>query len=89
MSTPFPSDVSIDSVFVWLIHRISDEFEDHAILKGGMELRLLNCPRSTNDLDYIFVPQDLARRTIDARVIRNEITATLSDHYPLIIEISP
>lgn len=38
------------------MHRISESFGEHAILKGGMALRLLNSPRSTNDLDYIFVP---------------------------------
>lgn len=56
MGAPFPKTVTLDSLFVWLMHRISEEFEEHAILKGGMALRLLNCPRSTNDLDYIFVP---------------------------------
>lgn len=56
MSAPFPKTISIDSLFVWLMHRISEEFEEHAILKGGMALRLLNCLRNTNGLDYIFVP---------------------------------
>lgn len=56
MKISFPSHISMDSIFVWLIHRIADEFEDHAILKGGMSLRLLDCPRSTNDIDYTFVP---------------------------------
>ncbi|MFH1654957.1 MAG: nucleotidyl transferase AbiEii/AbiGii toxin family protein [Pseudomonadota bacterium] len=56
MSIPFPEIINLDSIFVWLMHRISEEFGDHAILKGGIELRLLNCPRSTNDIDYIFVP---------------------------------
>ncbi|MFH1874299.1 MAG: nucleotidyl transferase AbiEii/AbiGii toxin family protein [Pseudomonadota bacterium] len=38
------------------MHRISLEFREHAILKGGMSFRLVNSPRSTNDLDYVFVP---------------------------------
>ncbi|MBN1524254.1 MAG: nucleotidyl transferase AbiEii/AbiGii toxin family protein [Spirochaetales bacterium] len=45
-----------DELFVQLMHRISDTFQDHAILKGGMALRLLESPRMTNDLDYTFVP---------------------------------
>lgn len=56
MKTVFPAKVSMESLFAWLISRIADEFEDHAILKGGMSLRLLDCPRSTNDIDYTFVP---------------------------------
>lgn len=56
MSISFPQKVTLDSVFVWLMHRIAEEFGGHAILKGGMALRLANCPRSTNDLDYVFVP---------------------------------
>lgn len=56
MSLLFPENITLDSVIVWLMHRISEEFQDHAILKGGMALRLLNCPRSTNDIDYIFIP---------------------------------
>lgn len=56
MSMPFPEKITIESVFVWLMHRISEKFADHAILKGGVSLRLVDCPRSTNDLDYVFVP---------------------------------
>jgi len=32
---------SLDALFVWLIHKFADEFEDEAILKGGMVLRLV------------------------------------------------
>lgn len=31
-------------------------FDKHAVLRGGMVLRILGCERLTNDLDYIFVP---------------------------------
>ena len=58
MSIAFPQKATSDSVFVWIMHRMSEEFGDHAILKGGMALRLLDCPRSTNDVDYVFVPFD-------------------------------
>ncbi|MEO6594486.1 MAG: nucleotidyl transferase AbiEii/AbiGii toxin family protein [Planctomycetota bacterium] len=35
---------------------LCEVFEDHAILKGGVALRLFDCPRSTTDIDYTFVP---------------------------------
>lgn len=56
MKLPFPDKITMESIFVWLMHRIADEFEDHAILKGGISLMLLDCPRATNDIDYTFVP---------------------------------
>jgi predicted nucleotidyltransferase component of viral defense system len=56
MAIPFPETVTRDSLFIWIMHRIQEVFRDHAILKGGMCLRLLHSPRSTNDLDYVFVP---------------------------------
>ena len=45
-----------DGLLLWVIHRFSEALGDHAVLKGGMALRLLDCPRRTNDLDYVFVP---------------------------------
>ena len=42
-------------LMVWMINFFADKFGNKAILKGGMELRLLDCPRSTNDIDYTFV----------------------------------
>lgn len=47
---------SDEGLRIWLINHLSEELGDHAILKGGMVLRLLDCPRYTNDLDYVFVP---------------------------------
>jgi predicted nucleotidyltransferase component of viral defense system len=34
----------------------AERFDKKAVLRGGMVLRLLGCPRLTNDLDYVFVP---------------------------------
>ena len=45
-----------DGLFVWVMHRFAEVFEEHAIVKGGIALRLLDCPRSTTDIDYVFVP---------------------------------
>lgn len=47
---------STDALLLWVIHRFADAFEHHAILKGGMALRLLDSPRHTNDVDFVFVP---------------------------------
>lgn len=38
-------------------------------------------------LDYVFIPGGLAARAISASVIRDEITAQLSDHYPVVLDL--
>lgn len=45
-----------DELFLWIMHRFAEVFEEHAVLKGGMALRLMDCPRHTMDIDYVFVP---------------------------------
>lgn len=47
---------SDEALRIFLIGLLSDSLGEHVILKGGMVLRLLNCPRYTNDLDYVFIP---------------------------------
>ncbi|MFH1727831.1 MAG: nucleotidyl transferase AbiEii/AbiGii toxin family protein [Pseudomonadota bacterium] len=56
MKSIFPEKFDQLTVFTWLIHRINEEFLDNAILKGGFVLNLLDSPRYTNDVDYLFVP---------------------------------
>lgn len=56
MSTPLPRPTSADGLFLWVLHRFAEVFEEHAVLKGGIALRLYDCPRSTTDVDYVFVP---------------------------------
>lgn len=34
-----------DAFRIWLINKIAEEFPDNAILKGGMQLRLIDSPR--------------------------------------------
>ncbi|HPV47559.1 MAG TPA: nucleotidyl transferase AbiEii/AbiGii toxin family protein [Kiritimatiellia bacterium] len=45
-------------------------FDKHAVLRGGMVLRILGCERLTNDLDYVFVPyrskKDIAGDVLEA-----------------------
>lgn len=43
-----------DELFLYVMHRFSEVFEQHAVLKGGMALRLLDSPRATTDIDYVF-----------------------------------
>ena len=56
MTTPLPRPVTSDGLLLWVLHRFAEAFEEHAILKGGIALRLFDCKRSTTDIDYVFVP---------------------------------
>ena len=51
-----PDITSMEGLMVFLINTLAEKFPQSAILKGGMCLRLLDCPRLTNDIDYVFVP---------------------------------
>lgn len=56
MTAPLPRPATADALFLWVMHRFAEVFEDHAVLKGGMALRLVDSPRATTDIDYVFVP---------------------------------
>jgi len=45
-----------EKLMLTVMNLFADRFPAQAILKGGMELRLVDCPRYTNDINYIFVP---------------------------------
>ena len=47
---------NFDGLVVFIINHFSKVFKNHAILKGGMVLKLLGSPRFTNDIDYVFTP---------------------------------
>jgi predicted nucleotidyltransferase component of viral defense system len=47
------------------MHRFAGVFEEHAVLKDGMALRLLDCPRRTVDIDYVFVPFESKKEIFD------------------------
>lgn len=49
-------DAKLDKVLLVVIQKISAKFGPHAVLKGGMALRLQGIPRSTIDIDYTFKP---------------------------------
>lgn len=46
---------STEALMLWLMHHLTEVAGTKAVLKGGMTLRLLDCPRHTNDLDYVFI----------------------------------
>lgn len=52
-------------LFVWVMHRFAEAFEEHAVLKGGIALALHDCPRATNDIDYVFVPFESKNDVVD------------------------
>jgi predicted nucleotidyltransferase component of viral defense system len=45
-----------EELLAWVINFFADEFGGSAVIRGGMALRLLNSPRYTNDIDYVFIP---------------------------------
>jgi predicted nucleotidyltransferase component of viral defense system len=62
-----------DSLFLWVMHRFATLFDQHAVLMGGMALRLLDSPRSTTDIDYVFVPFASKREVKD--LVEEALTA--------------
>lgn len=46
----------IESLLATVMDVIAQRFDKHAVLRGGMVLRVLGCERLTNDVDYVFVP---------------------------------
>lgn len=46
----------IEALLVEVMDVIARRFDKHAVLRGGMVLRVLGCERLTNDVDYVFVP---------------------------------
>lgn len=47
---------STEELLAWLVDFVSLRLGAHAILKGGMALRLLQSQRHTNDVDLVLVP---------------------------------
>ncbi len=43
---------------------LSKEFKNHLVLKGGMLLRLLNSPRSTQDIDFVLLSEESKKKLI-------------------------
>jgi predicted nucleotidyltransferase component of viral defense system len=45
-----------EALLAEILELFAIKFDKHAVLRGGMVLRLLESPRMTNDLDYVFIP---------------------------------
>lgn len=56
---------ALEALLIWMIGFFGDNFRHRAILKGGMVLRLLDSPRSTNDADFVFVPHGSRKEIIE------------------------
>lgn len=69
MSIPIERPATAERLFLWVMYRFAEVFGHRAILKGGMALRLYDSPRSTTDIDYVFVPFH-SKRDIEADVKR-------------------
>lgn len=65
MTAPIRRPATAEGLLLWIMHRFGEVFAQHAVLKGGMALRLYDCPRSTTDIDYVFVPFDSKSDIID------------------------
>ncbi len=69
-----------EGLFLWIMHRFAEVFEDQAVLKGGMALRLMDSRRQTVDIDYVFVPFKSKKEIADAvRRILQEIDGAVAD----------
>ena len=87
MTAPLPRPATNESLFLWIMHRFAEAFDEHAVLKGGMALRLVDSPRGTTDIDYVFVPfrskrdvpQDIERvlREIDGADVSVSLHSTM------------
>lgn len=60
-----------EALLTRIIDVFAERFNKHAVLRGGMVLRLLGCERLTNDLDYVFVPYNSKKDIVD------DVVATL------------
>lgn len=60
-----PEIRTTEDLMLFLINLFGEKFPQSAILKGGMALRLLDCPRFTNDLDYVFIPFSSKKDIVD------------------------
>ena len=47
-----------------VMNHLADRMKDKLVLKGGMLLRLHNSPRSTQDVDYVWISKDSKKRLV-------------------------
>lgn len=54
-----------EELLMKVIDVFAERFDKHAVLRGGMALRVLGCDRMTNDVDYVFVPFKSKKNIVD------------------------
>ena len=54
-----------EALLTRIIDLFAERFNKHAVLRGGMVLRLLGCERLTNDVDYVFVPYNSKKDIVE------------------------
>jgi predicted nucleotidyltransferase component of viral defense system len=62
-----------EELLVRLLNHLAEKLKDRMILKGGMLLRLLESPRPTQDLDFVFVSKE------SRKVLVKEIVAAIEE----------
>lgn len=53
---------SPEKLLAKVMNHLADRMKDKLILKGGMLLRLHNSPRSTQDVDYVWISKDSKKK---------------------------
>ena len=71
-----------EGLLLWVLHRFAEEFGEHAVLKGGLVLRLFDSERLTNDIDFVFVPYTSKRDVLA------EIRPVLAELADAIVEVT-
>lgn len=62
---------SNEKLLVSLLNLLAERLKDRLILKGGMLLRLLECPRYTKDLDFCFLSKE------SKKILMKEVVSAL------------
>jgi len=62
---------SRDEILVFLMNLLAEKLKEALVLKGGMLLRLYQCPRFTQDIDYVWVSKQ--SRKVLAEQIKKHI----------------
>lgn len=56
-----------EELLIRIIHFMAEKFKAGILLEGGMFLRLLNCPRATQDVDYVLISSE-SKKEIAGRI---------------------
>lgn len=69
-----------EKLLLRILHLLNKKFKNKIFLKGGMQLRLLNSPRYTQDIDFVFCPK------ISRKIIAKEIESALAKESDITIK---